>query len=447
MGVEVGLPNKLLAEFIGTTCLVLTVSCNVLGATSPAWAAASIASVLMVMIYALGHVSGAHFNPAVTVAVTLADQQKWVTSVYYIITQLVAGVFAGFLGKQLFGHSFNLEPGQGYTWLNAASAEFLYTFMLCFVVLNTACSRSSAGNQYFGLAIGYTIVAGGYATGKISGAAFNPAVAFGIDASSANLGFGWSLAYSAWEVLGAAAAVALYRVVRPEEFGQRANGLLEKLTCEFLGTYFLVLTVGLNVLTGSAAAAFSIGASLMCWIYALGPISGGHYNPAVTLAILFAGRNKISTQDAIAYMCTQVGGGLAAAFTYGAMTGNKSVPLGPVGGNNWLNVFLVEAVFTFVLTYVVLAVATTRRASKDMFGLAIGACVVVGGFAAGSVSGGSLNPAVSIGLDVSHAIHTPAAKFLNCVAYSAFEAVGAGAAALAFINTHPDEYSKSSLKG
>merc|ERR1719329_1502667 len=94
--------------------------------------------------------------------------------------------------------------------------------MLCFVVLNVAASKMDGGkNQYYGLAIGFVIVAGGYGAGHISGGCFNPAVAFGIDISSAALGFGWCIVYSIFEILGAYAASALFQIIRPEKLTQR----------------------------------------------------------------------------------------------------------------------------------------------------------------------------------------------------------------------------------
>merc|ERR1719487_1524228 len=83
----------------------------------------------------------------------------------------------------LFGTVFNLQPGKGFGWWEVMVVEVLYTFMLCFVVLNVATAKKNDGNQYFGLAIGFVIIAGGYAAGPISGGAFNPAVALGIDLS------------------------------------------------------------------------------------------------------------------------------------------------------------------------------------------------------------------------------------------------------------------------
>merc|ERR1719436_962897 len=99
--------------------------------------------------------------------------------------------------------------------------------------------------------------------------------------------------------------------------------LPSKLLSEFLGTYMLVLTVGLNVLSNSQAAVFSIAASLMCMIYALGTVSGAHFNPAVTAAIVCSGRGCISPAEAGAYVAVQIVGGVCAAFTYVAMHSGK----------------------------------------------------------------------------------------------------------------------------
>merc|ERR1719337_146838 len=316
--------------------------------------------------------------------------------------------------------------------------------MLCFVVLNVATAKKNAGNQFFGLAIGFVIIAGGYAAGGISGGAFNPAVALGIDVSSAGLGFGWGFAYTAYELIGAALAAALFRVVRPDEFGGDAEySLATKLVSEFIGTFFLVLTVGLNVIGKSPAPVFSIAASLMCMIYALGNCSGAHFNPAVTLALLLSGRNIISATDALAYMGVQILGGICAAYMYAAMHHGATFALAPGPGFNFGHAAMAEIIFTFVLCYVVLCVASVKEPSKDMFGLAIASCVTAGGYAIGAVSGGSLNPAVSFGISSANIINH--GLFYNCLIYSCFELVGAGLAAAVFHATHTTEYDKGSI--
>jgi len=429
---------KYVAEFVGTYLLVFTVGCNVLSG-DPVWAATSIACILMVSIYALGGVSGANFNPAVSVALGLSGKLEWKEVGIYSVVQIIAGICAGLSYGALFFKVFNLEPQAGFGWWEAALAEVLYTFMLCFVVLNVATASKNAGNQFYGLAIGFVIIAGGYAAGGISGGAFNPAVALGIDVSSAGLGFGWGFAYAGYELIGAALASALFRVVRPDEFGGSADYTLStKLVSEFIGTFYLVLTVGLNVLGKSPAPVWSIAASLMCMIYALGNCSGAHFNPAVTLALLGSGRNIITPTEAAAYMGVQILGGITAAYTYAAMHHGATFALSPGKGFNFGHAAVAEIIFTFVLCYVVLCVASVKEPSKDMFGLAIASCVTAGGYAIGSVSGGSLNPAVSFGISSANIINE--GKFYNCLVYSAYEFVGAGLAAGIFHVTHPAEY-------
>merc|ERR1719198_256056 len=214
-----------------------------------------------------------------------------------------------------------------------------------------------------------------------------------------------------------------------------------KLLSEFLGTYFLVLTVGLNVLSGSAAGAFSIAASLMCMIFALGTCSGAHFNPAVTMAIICSGRGKCSPKDGAMYMGVQILGGICAAFTYSAMMNGETFALKP-GSSKWSQAVVAELVFTFVLAFVVLSVATVKSALSEYFGFAIGMCVTVGGCAIGKVSGGSLNPAVSIGISSSHIIG--GGNFWPCLIYTLVEVVAGAAAAGVFMVTQPSEYEDKS---
>jgi len=437
-----GMPSadKLIAEFVGTFLLVFTVGCNVLSG-SPAWIGTSIGCVLMVSIYALGGVSGANFNPAVSVALGLAGKMDggWTQVGVYCAVQIIAGIVAALSYGALFFKVFNLAPSPGFGWWEAMLAEVLYTFMLCFVVLNVATAKKNTPNQFYGLAIGFVIIAGAYGAGAVSGGCFNPAVALGIDVSSAGLGFGWGFAYAGYELLGAALAYGAFRVVRPDDFGESDDySLGTRLVSEFIGTFFLVLTVGLNVLGKSAGPVWSIAASLMCMIYALGNCSGAHFNPAVTLAIIAAGRDKCKPSDGAAYMGVQILGGICASFTYAAMHHGATFALAPGKGFNFGHAAVAEIVFTFVLCYVVLCVATVKEPSKDMFGLAIASCVTAGGYAIGAVSGGSLNPAVSFGISSANIINK--GMFYNCLIYSAYEFVGAGLAAGVFHATHPDEY-------
>lgn len=429
------------AEFLGTFVLVFTIGCNVLSG-QPVWGGISIACALMVMIYALGATSGANFNPAVSLALSLAKKQTWPETGIYMACQMAGGIIAGACYYGMFIEAFKLGPANGHTWWEAGLAETLYTFMLCFVVLNVATAKRDEGNKYFGLAIGFVIVAGAYSGGSVSMGCFNPAVAFGIDFSG--LGFKYCFLYTAFEFVGAALAVGLFFVVRPEEKDPGAikdtapNDLPEvtdvsKLVSEFLGTYILVLTVGLNVLSQSTAGAISIAAALMCMIYALGSVSGAHFNPAVTVAIFLRGAMKGGPVMAAKYVAAQILGGLVASFTYGLMKG-ATFALKP---SPWYAALLGEFVFTFVLAFVVLSVATTEAGLKEMFGLAIGMCVTLGGNAVGKISGGSLNPAVSIALSTSHIVN--GGDFWACIPYSLVECAAGAAAAAMFMVAHPSE--------
>jgi len=427
------------AEFVGTYLLIFTVGCNVLTG-SGVWAAVSIACVLMVAIYSLGGISGGHFNPAVSVACGISKSLggpglDWYTVGVYSFVQSVAGVAAGLSYAVVFQDSFNLQPAKGHTGDQAGLCELLYTFMLCFVVLNVAVATKSEKNEYYGIAIGFVVIAGAFGAGAVSGGCFNPAVALGIDVASAWIGFGWCIPYIVCELIGAALAAAAFMLIRPGDFGSEKTEKTE-LGSEFLGTYFLVLTVGLNVLGQSPAGAFSIAASLTSMIYALGDVSGAHFNPAVTAAIWCSGRcPELDILKACKFMGAQAAGGISAAFTYAFIHSFRTFGIGPSFGFTWWGVTFAEAVFTCLLCYVVLCVAVSETTkASHLFGLAIGSCVTVGGFAIGSISGGSLNPAVSFGITAADLINH--GTLYKAIVYSAIE-FGAGVAAAAvFKKTH-----------
>ena len=167
---------------------------------------------------------------------------------------------------------------------------------------------------------------------------------------------------------------------------------------EAIGTFFLVFTVGATAGTHMALAPLAIGASLMVMIYAGGHLSGGHYNPAVTLAVLVRGR--ISVRDAVAYWLVQIAAGLLAALVVRTIIEPadlaKAVTM-TLAGRTVLAAFVAELLFTFALCYVVLNVATSKDHPKNSFyGLAIGLTVFVGAVSVGAISGGAFNPAVTV---------------------------------------------------
>jgi aquaporin Z len=170
--------NKYIAEFIGTFFLVLTVGCTVIGAGAGVIAPLAIGAALMVMIFAGGHISGGHYNPAVTLGVLIRGKLKAVDAVPYIVAQILAAAAAAAAVKFLRAgiDVTPMVPKIGPALL----AEFLFTFALVYVVLNSATAEGTSGNSFYGLAIGMTVMTGAFAVGDISGGAFNPAVAVGI---------------------------------------------------------------------------------------------------------------------------------------------------------------------------------------------------------------------------------------------------------------------------
>jgi aquaporin Z len=170
--------KKYLVEFIGAFFLVLTVGMTVIDPGAGALAPLAIGSALMIMVYAGGHVSGGHYNPAVTIAVWRRGRCATSDVPFYLGAQIAAGVAAALTVLALKGDP-TIVPSE-IKIVPALIAEFLGTFALCYVVLNTATAQRTAGNSNYGLAIGFTVMTMAFAFGGISGGAFNPAVATGI---------------------------------------------------------------------------------------------------------------------------------------------------------------------------------------------------------------------------------------------------------------------------
>jgi len=169
--------RKYLAEFIGTFFLVLTIGCTVIPGSPGVIAPLAIGAALMVMVFAGGHISGAHFNPAVTLAVCVRGKCDAKDVVPYWVAQVLAAIAAALVAVFLVGRSGT--PMDIKDVPAAFAAEFLFTFALAYVVLNVATAKGTTGNSFYGLAIGMTVMVGAFAVGGISGGAFNPAVAVG----------------------------------------------------------------------------------------------------------------------------------------------------------------------------------------------------------------------------------------------------------------------------
>jgi len=206
--------GKYIVEMLGTFFLVTTVGCALIGGAAGVLAPVAIAAVLMVMIYAGGHISGAHYNPAVSFGVWLRGKCSTSDLAPYVAAQLAGAALAatvvGFLraGVAVTAASFPVAP--------ALAAEFLFTFALVFVVLNVATAKGTVGNSFYGVAIAGTVLAGAIAVGGLSGGVFNPAVAVGL-AMMGLLSWGSLGSYIAAQLVAALVAAVTFKFVSPSD--------------------------------------------------------------------------------------------------------------------------------------------------------------------------------------------------------------------------------------
>jgi aquaporin Z len=461
------------AEFVGTFLLVFTICCCHFAGDAN-WDATAVACILMVSVYAFTAVSGGHFNPAVSLACGLMSRHRLYKykAVVYILAQFLGAFAATGACYSVFERTMPLSYVEGNRWWCACVVEMVYTGMLCFVVLNCAVSKRNNpkddGKSFYGLAIGFVIVAGGYACGGISGAAFNPAVAITVDISHTGMNAKWGFIYSLYELVGAFIAAILFAICHPEDCDDNMDSaalenyrpaMYSRMLSEFLGTFVLTLTIGLCMVNKSPVTAWAAAASLMCMIYAVGNISGGHFNPAVTLAVVLSRRKKCKPLDGLVYACIQLlAGGFAGVLVshlhrYGKYS-DEVFGLQPQAHWSWLYVLFAEFLFTAVLAFVVLACGTVADTSvKDTnsnfyFALAIGSAVTVGGFSIGAISGGFLNPAVAFGISIAAAFgDATAPPFIYCIYFSLVQVAGGHMAAILFYATHVKYFEVSDPDG
>src|SRR6476620_3653882 len=200
---------------------------------------------------------------------------------------------------------------------------------------------------------------------------------------------------------------------------------MKKYLVEFIGTFFLVFTVGIAVRQGAPFAPFAIGSILMVMIFAGGHISGGHFNPAVTLAAFLRGR--CDKKDVVPYWIAQFAAGFLAAVLVNFLLTGRANPA-VVASHPTIESFIVEFLFTFALAWVVLNVATSKGTMGNSFyGLAIGSTVLVGAITVGGISGGAFNPAVGLGV-WTMGLESPRQFLVYCVS----DLAGAAVAALAY---------------
>ena len=419
MGTETAKPKFLAAlftEFTGTFFLCSAVSFAV---GSAGVRPLAIGWMLTVCVYAGGHLSGAHYNPAVTLCAALCTKLKWSAVLPYWAAQVSGALSAGALAKahcsgNLY-HSGAQYPSKAHAVTDGQAflGELLISISLCFTVCSVAFAQKQAGNSFFGYAIGFTVVAGAAAVGPISGGAFNPAVGCLAFFHSDSVWIYWLA-----PCMGAGIAAVLYWVVHSDEIEdetlarfpvvRRQLMAFAPYLMELIGTFYLCLIVGLR-----GTEAYEVGAILTAMVFAGGCVSGANFNPAVTLALVISGGMEVV--KAVRYVGCQLLGALLAAWTASALT-YKSTNNLLTDSPSWpqlctvdchitdFSAIILEAIATFALIWTVLNVAVAKEtAGNSFFGFAIGMMVFALACMFGGLTGGAFNPAVgSLGLFHGH---------------------------------------------
>ena len=198
-----------ITEFIGTFFLVLTI-----GLTGNPLA---IGVMLMVMVYMGSHISGAHYNPAVSIAMIIRGLLTIKEAINYILFQIAGAFLAAILVGWLSGSVMEVAPSNTVSVLQILVVETIFTFALVLVILNVATNPKTEGNSYYGLAIGFTIMAAAFAGGEISGGAYNPAVGTGPILVDELIGDGNTFAnlwyYIIGPIVGGVSAAYIYKFI------------------------------------------------------------------------------------------------------------------------------------------------------------------------------------------------------------------------------------------
>mmetsp|Transcript_100145 Transcript_100145/g.188658 ORF Transcript_100145/g.188658 Transcript_100145/m.188658 type:complete len:523 (-) Transcript_100145:164-1732(-) len=471
-----------LCEFLGTFMVTLVFGFAYVN-TARAHEAYGLA--LIILIYSFGSVSGGNFNPAVTLMLGMLGKITWYVCWLYIVFQFLGGLVASFAILSIFGYDIQVGYSAGYDVISAAIGEIFYTAMLCFVVANCEYSLrtnpKTDPNQFYAIAIGFAVIAGGYAIGPISGGFFNPAIAVGF-------GLLEGVLYTVYHCMGAALAAALFRALRPEDKGLDGSLLAEavepsweaRVLSEFVGTLAVAFTYGLTVVTGAGKmSAYAVGSVLLCMTYSLADVSGAHFNPAVSLAVWLCGRIKCRAQDMVIYAGIQILAAVIASSVFsfyhdsGAFA-DKIFGVAPKPFHSWEQVGFVETMFTFLICIVILSVATTSLTypghaappkKNFYFALAIGLSFMVALYTQQPVSRGAMNPALALGMSLEAlseqpgnftniievanttsgvmmpiSVETFTPDFMNFLHYWFYELLGAILAAVIFHITHAHEF-------
>jgi aquaporin Z len=463
------LEKRCICEFLGTLFLFLAVACcsNAL----------YIAVFYVGLVYTFWFLSGSHFNPAISVAVTLARKMPLDTCLYYVVSQTAGACVGGFITRIILQKTLTLAPISPYTLADGIFIEILYTSMLTFVALQVIHLQRNDRNEFFGIAVGFVMLAGGAVTQKISTATlFNPAFSLGVMTSTFN--FASCFCYAVAELASAIIGFGLFRICRSHDDMRESDSTYEleqgispvvqdaphgsslatRMLSEFVGTFYLVSTICLNTAVSTGYTAWSGAAVLISMLYALSGTCDGHLNPAVTLAVMLDDRNKCSKMDGCGYVAAQLLSAIPAGLVGISIAKNGGL-FAASSTYSWFPIGLIEFIFTLALVYIVLVLTTSEKHTyftsvpNYYFALVIGFAFQGFSHAAGDISGGYLNPAVALGFAVDGATSMTVAGhvlqdqyFAAVYHYWVPEFCGAALAALLFYWSHEDEFAKVSQK-
>eukprot|EP00913_Durusdinium_trenchii_P025034 g23499.t1 len=322
-------PAAAAAELLGTGVVAFTVGCNVSAPNAPIeWQIASIACSLLAMMSAFGSISGGHLNPAVSLSMLCLGKIQLADAAAYLILQVAGAILGMLFASSIFQVS---PPPVSSASLHGADlvVEGIFVLMLNFVILCVTGRRNhpeSEPNQFYSVAASAALAAGLGST-QLKGGVLNPALTIALRLA----GFGGFEAEG--RLVAALLAAGLVQLLRPEEqlstesFQNYIPKFGTRLGSELIGTTFLILTIGLSL--QDQRRWWAPACALVGLVYALGDLSGGHFNPAVTTAVVLSRTRMLTTSDLLGFWASQVLGSVLATLALMALVPHFQWDLSP----------------------------------------------------------------------------------------------------------------------
>jgi len=462
-----------IAEFLGTFIITVTFLSNYDDSAASYFSKYSTGFMIIAVVCATKHITGANLNPSVTIALCLSGRLRPRSALCLCLTQVLAAIAAAILlGACSVSNAISLGPSAGHSWTQLAITEMVYASMLCFVYLNCASSKrnnpKSDQNGFVGICYGLCYVASSNAARGICDIVSNSAIAVALVITNGHRHalLSTGVSYVCYDIIAAVVGVGAYRVVRPSE-SRLAESLptavvsvsLEsaQMASEFLGTFFIILT---QVLSASCETnsdvgprAWATGSVAIVMVCSLQTVSGAHFNPAVTLAVRASGRsaadnvpveNDAEFRIGIFYCLAHFLAGIAAATMGLIMTGGSKSNGSDIAATTTSQAFISELAITFFLCYVVLATSVTspvpqaRSKQNNISGIAYGSIVLSNTLAVGNISGALMNPAAVVAFVFLGVLETQA----SLLPYFFYHGTAGVLAAAAFLTTHAQLYVK-----